>query len=348
MPAPSSSADAAAAAQDRLSPNARRLLRRLSDGHRLTTAEAAGYLDVTPRTIRNLRAELEDAGIPVQRAQAGHATELYLRPEDQGHYLEPLHLTERQMEALTVAINAAAHVLAPTPYYAPLQTAFNAVRRKWLAEVFTFEPETEAAHWHFGGLPQQDIPEETFAVLAQAIRSRQTLVLDYYTASRDDWTKDRRLDPYVIARQQGSWMLAAYCHERKDVLDFSLAGMKNIRPYEPKGRPVYFGANDAFDPKEHFRGRGGALAGEEWVDVRLLVEPQAAPYFKRKRYHASQTIADERADGRLVVHYRVRGLRGFVSGIRSWGRLVTVLEPKGLREELTAEFYELAGRYLQG
>ena len=143
-------------------------------------------------------------------------------------------------------------------------------------------------------------------------------------------------------------MLAAYCHEKRAVLDFSLAGMKRIRPYAPKGEPVYFGATPDFDPQEHFRGRGGALAGEEWVDVRLLVEPTAAPYFKRKRYHASQTIEEERSDGRLLVHYRVRGLRGFVSGIRSWGRLVTVLEPESLREELTAEFYELAGRYLEG
>jgi len=348
MPARPRSADAAAAAQDRLRPNARRLLRKLSDGHRLTTAEAADHLDVSARTIRNLRAELEDAGIPVQRARDGHATQLYLRPEDQGHYVEPLHLTERQMEALTVAINAAAHVLAPTPYHAPLQTAFRAVRRDWLAEAITFEPETEATHWHFGGLPQQDIPEDTFAILAKAIRNRQTLVLDYYTASRDAWTNDRRLNPYVIARRQGSWMLAAYCHEKQTVLDFSLAGMRRLRPYTPHGKPVYFGATPDFDPQEHFRGRGGALAGEEWVDVRLLVEPQAGPYFKRKRYHGSQRIEEERPDGRLVVHYRVRGLRGFVSGIRSWGRLVTVLEPESLREDLTAEFYELAGRYLEG
>ena len=345
---PPASTDDTAAAQDRLSPNARRLLRKLSDGHRLTTAEAATQLGVTPRTIRNLRAELQDAGIPVQRAQEGHATQLYLHPADQGHYLEPLHLTERQMEALTVAINAAAHVLAPTPYHAPLQTAFQAVRREWLAHAFTFEPETEAAHWHFGGLPQQDIPKETFAVLAEAIRNRQTLVLDYYTASRDAWTRDRRLNPYVIARRQGSWMLAAYCHEKQAVRDFSLAGMQHLRLYAPHGEPVYFGATPDFDPHAHFHGRGGALAGDAWVDVRLLVEPQAAPYFKRKRYHTSQTIAEERPDGRLIVHYRVRGLRGFVSGIRSWGRLVTVLEPQDLREELTAEFYELADRYLRG
>jgi len=348
MPARPSSPGPSSISADRLSPNARRLLRRLSRGARPTTAEAAEALDVTPRTIRNLRRELEAAGVPVQRERDGHAKRLFLAPADQGHFVEPLQLTERQMEALTVAINAAAHVLAPTPYFAPLQTAFAAVRREWLANAFTFEPETEAAHWHFGGLPQQDIAEETFAVLTQAIRNRQTLLMDYYTASRDAWTKDRRLDPYVIALRQGSWMLAAYCHEKEDVLDFSLAGMRDIRPYEPKGNPVYFGATPAFDPHEHFRGRGGALAGEEWVDVRLLVEPKAAPYFKRKRYHASQTIEEERSDGRLVVHYRMRGLRGFVSGIRSWGRLVTVLEPQHLREELTAEFYELAGRYLEG
>lgn len=348
MPVRPRSADAAAAAQDRLRPNARRLLRALSKGQQPTTAEAAALLNVTPRTIRNLRAELETAGVPVQRKQEGHATRIYLRPQDQRHYVEPLHLTERQMEALTVAINAAAHVLAPTPYHAPLQTAFRAVRRDWLAEAITFEPETEATHWHFGGLPQQDIPEDTFAILAKAIRNQQTLVLDYYTASRDAWTNDRRLDPYVIARRQGSWMLAAYCHEKQTVRDFSLAGMRRLRPYTPHGEPVYFGATPDFDPQEHFRGRGGALAGEEWVDVRLLVEPQAGPYFKRKRYHGSQRIEEERPDGRLVVHYRVRGLRGFVSGIRSWGRLVTVLEPESLREDLTAEFYELAGRYMQG
>ena len=331
-----------------LSKNARRLLQMLCKGQQPSTQEASETLEVTDRTIRSLRAELEEAGVPVKSRYDSHTKRFYLEPEDQGHYLEPLLLTERQMEALTVAAEAASSVLRPTHYHEPLKKAFAKLQRDWLSEAITFEPREEGDNWHFGGLPQQDIPRETFRVLTRAIREQQTLVLDYYTASRDAWTEDRRLDPYLIAFRGGSWMLAAYCHEKEEVLDFSLAGMKNIRPYEPKGSPVYFGANDAFDPKEHFRGRGGALAGEEWVEVRLLVEPKAAPYFKRKRYHASQTIEEEHADGRLIVHYRVRGLRGFVSGIRSWGRLVTVLEPESLREELTAEFYELAGRYLQG
>ena len=54
--------------------------------------------------------------------------------------------------------------------------------------------------------------------------------------------------------------------------------------------------------------RFGALAGGTIYPVRLLVEPDRAAYFERKDYHRTQLIEERRADGRLVVSYKVAGL----------------------------------------
>ena len=332
-----------------LSDKAHHILRLLCDGHQPTTDDLREELELSSnRQVRNLLAELRDEGIPLQEEYRDRRKHFYLATEDQTRFVKPIPFTERQIEALTIAAEAAQARLAPTPYQQPLAEAVEALGQQWVEDVFSFEPEIEDQHWDFAEQARQDIPASTFRLLARAIRERQSVRLDYYTASRDAWTEDRRLDPYLLAVRQGSWLLVAYCHRVQAVRDFSLAGMKNVALDAPGGEPRYFVRVPGFDPQTHFQGRANAMAADTWMEVKILVEPQAAPSFRRKAYHPSQNIVEERADGRLVVAYRVRGLKGVDAMVRAWGPLVTVLSPEELRDQLTAEFYELAARYLSG
>ena len=332
-----------------LSPKARHILRLLSRGHEPTTDALRKELELSSnRQVRNLLTELREEGVPLQETYRDRKKHFYLEAADQERYLEPLALTERQMEALTVAAEAARATLAPTPFHQPLTEAFAALQQHWVEDVFSFEPGAEHAHWDFAQEQQQELAADTFRLLIHAIRERRAVQMDYYTASRAAWTRGRVVDPYLLAVRSGSWLLVAYCRQKRAVVDFSLAGMENVALYEPHGRTVRFERLSSFDAERHFAGRAHAMAGEEWTEVRLLVEPQAVPFFRRKSYHPSQDIIDERADGRIVVSYLVRGLRGIDAMVRSWGPLVTVLTPEALRDQLTAEFYELAARYLSG
>ena len=101
---------------------------------------------------------------------------------------------------------------------------------------------------------------------------------------------------------------------------------------------------DDFDADLYFHERFGALGGETRV-VRLLVEPDAARYFREKSYHSSQVVEEEREDGRLVVSFEVEGLEDITSWAQSWGLSVKVLDPPELAERIAEEARRVAVRY---
>jgi hypothetical protein len=65
---------------------------------------------------------------------------------------------------------------------------------------------------------------------------------------------DSDIDPLVIAGQEGSWFVAAYCHESLEVLEFSLPGIQAGEHFtRPKG----------FDSTAYFEDRFHVLRGED-------------------------------------------------------------------------------------
>ena len=64
----------------------------------------------------------------------------------------------------------------------------------------------------------QQAPLQT---LVEAARKSETVEMHYYTISRDVVTI-RKVDPYSLALRQGYMNLVAFCHQRQQVLLFSL------------------------------------------------------------------------------------------------------------------------------
>jgi predicted DNA-binding transcriptional regulator YafY len=196
--------------------------------------------------------------------------------------------------------------------------------------VHTFEPDKERAHWHFGDAPSADLDPDVFETLTTAIDRQQPVAIDYYTASTGTHRMGRVIDPLVLAAPGGSWICVAYCHMRKGLRDFSIAGMEQVKPCVSGGVPDHFDRPEDFDPELYFRERFGATAGDGYHTVRLLVAPDRAPYFERKEYHPTQQIEEapeDRLDGRMVVSYEVAGLKDVRAWVRSWGPGVKVLAP---------------------
>ena len=150
----------------------------------------------------------------------------------------------------------------------------------------------------------------------------------------------------MFAWRSRSWLLVAYCHERRALRNFALSRISQVEPCPDE----YFDLPSDFVPERHFGASLGAItAGESYV-LRLLVEPDKASYFRERPYHPTQLIEEggvgaERADGRLVVSYELEGLDELRSFCQSWGAGITVLEPAELRVRLRQEADLLAARY---
>lgn len=98
-----------------------------------------------------------------------------------------------------------------------------------------------------------------------------------------------------------------------------------------------------FNQSEHFEDRFGALEGDARHTVILRVEPHLARYFKRKRYHPTQTKTED--SGGLRVTFRVRGLEEIASFVRSWSPGVEVIEPPELVERIVSDAQAVLDTY---
>jgi predicted DNA-binding transcriptional regulator YafY len=320
----------------------RGLLRELLHrGEVLSIEEVKSRLGLdSSRHVRRLVGELRAEGVPIIEEWEGGRKRFLIGERDRVTRAPLVAMSEGEILALAVAAEASRATLAPTPLGAPLRRAFDALLAELRTSVFSFDTEEESLHWHFGSASSVSIDPEIFGTLTSAIQEHRRVRIDYYAASSLKASHDRPIEPYGFAVRGGSWLLVARCLRRMEMRDFSLAGI---------GRVVlddgYFLRPDDFDLDEYFRPRFSALAGGERFIVRLLVEPDRAPYFHRKSYHTTQSIERTFDDDRIIVRFEVMGLEEIRSFAQSWGVGLTVLEPPELVARMREESRALAGRY---
>ena len=79
--------------------------------------------------------------------------------------------------------------------------------------------------------------------------------------------------------------------------------------------------------------------------VRLRFSPEVAARVKKLRYHPTQQIVEETADGAVIVQFDVCGLVEMQSWIMQWGKQVEVLQPAFLRKRILAQALSVAQLY---
>ena len=312
----------------------------------LTYAQLEELTGYDERTIRRAINELQELGIVI--AATGRPRRFSLSQELRRNNHRIVALNEEEILALRLAAQVARSVFAPTPIANQLASAF----KRLLAEVdeqgISIDQEVQGKQWHFGDAPSSPINSETFNQLRQVIRNEEHVKIDYYAARSETFWSKRRVTPLCIAASGGTWLLIAWCYERRDIRDFNLVDVSKVYQWVPTEKEVdelKLAAEIPFNPELYFRDRFRLLGGEVVYEVRLLVEPHQARYFKRKLYHPTQQIEEERKDSRIVVSYEVEGLEELRSFTQSWGTGITVLEPKELRVMLEKQAEEVLERY---
>jgi predicted DNA-binding transcriptional regulator YafY len=89
---------------------------------------------------------------------------------------------------------------------------------------------------------------------------------------------------------------------------------------------------------------GGAVVGEDQVDVTLIFAGEAAERVREQTYHQSQRLTDL-PDGALRFEVRLPSLLEFTPWVRSWGPAVRVIEPPELVSEIAADARATAALY---
>jgi len=322
-----------------LTPTQERFLEMLRRDGEVFQSDAVERLGVTPRTLRRAAKALVDAGHGVRKETRGGQRLHVLDPEERHPLGTRLDLTERQALALVVATEAARPILGATPFRDDLRDALGVLLGE-LDGLLTFEPETVSQQFHFQNAPSADLDPQVFTTVRRSVVTNQTIAIDYYTASRGEWSYNRRVDPLGLSCVNGAWLCAAWCHEAQDIRDFNLVGIDACTPTGDTYTPP-----KGFDVRNHFGGRFGALAGEDVHTVRLRLMPDTVAYFRRKRYHPTQTLGPVQDDGTAEVTFEVHELESVAAFVRSWGPKLEVVAPDVLRASIREDAKKMAQRY---
>ncbi len=299
-----------------------------------TVAEIADKGGTSARTAYRDIDALEQAGFPVYQDKDGGRVRWKLSEGFRARLAVPFTLDEAL--ALYLARAGVARVTGGG-FGRELESAFDKVAATLEAR-FSQRLDAERAVFTVDGGPAR--AREAAAVLdcvRQAMAQRESVSIVYKSPQRKRASR-RLVDPYRLHAVGGALYVVAWCHRRQAMRTFLL---DRIKLASSSGRAFAEdrAAEAAAVYSEAFATFDGAAA-----NVVLRFEPEAVPYLRERLWHPSQTIEPEQ-DGRALLHLRVHPGPDLEAWLRSWGRLVEVLEPAGLRRRVANELLAAAGRY---
>jgi len=321
-------------------------LRQLFDkGHELSLPQMQQHLQLCERQVRRVLNEFRQQGIILKERRVGKQKLFSVPADRQQVALTNLDLDAAEIRALAIAAKASHSVLIGTPHTNALRRAFEKLLEKARPVTYIFDVEESMQEWHFEDNQTDQMSVECFCQLETAMDEHRSVRMDYLTARDNRLSVGRKIDPYFFAKRQRAWLLVAYCHERKDVRSFSISRVSRVVPCDAARENAFFSVPPHLQPEHFFNASLGAITSGECYELRLLVEPSQALYFRQRQYHPTQILEEERPDGRLVVSYELEGFEEMRSFCQGWGTGITVLAPEILRERLRQEAEILTERY---
>jgi predicted DNA-binding transcriptional regulator YafY len=296
-------------------------------GGRLTQRDFAVACGCSDRQIGRDLDTLREIGVPFDCTR------------QQGYFLEehwsPLLLTLTMQEVMALLLARQSIVgRAEMPYAHSAQTAFDKIAGLLPANLRS-QMEEEAVAYYSAG--KRNYAAAPWGQLLDAMHRRERLEMHYYTIGRDA-ESTRKIDPYHIVWLHGFCHLIAYCHTRRQAINFALDGILALRSTgETFAVPV------SFSLAEHLKGAAGPLLGEP-TEIKVRFDAETARWAKRRMWEFPHTLAEQQ-DGTLLLSGTVRGIDDIRKELLAWGRHARVLEPASLAVAIREEACAIAALY---
>lgn len=163
--------------------------------------------------------------------------------------------------------------------------------------------------------------EEDFKALERAIVARRCVRFIYPSSEGE---RSCEVEPHKLVNTKGIWYLAARDDGKLKTFSFSKLS-----------RVVVTSASFEADPAllERLTLDDGIWMSDQPIDVVMLVDADAAPYFRRRKLIANQVIDKELADGGLIISARVGHSNQVLPIVRYWIPHVRIIAPVDLGTE---------------
>jgi predicted DNA-binding transcriptional regulator YafY len=286
---------------------------------RITGAELAKYLEVSPRTVQRYVARLQDLGFPVESSR-GVGGAYRLKP---GFRLPPLMFSSDEALALSLGLDALRHFGL---------TALTAETQAARAKLLRVLPHSVRTHLHdlqaVLGLEASNWVVSTNAEavikLARAIQARQPVAFSYQ--SFEGQQTRREVEPYGVVHHEWRWYMVGFCRMRGGLRVFRIDRMDEIEGLEGSFVPP-----QDFEAKEYML-KSLPFAASEWqVEVWLDLPLEEA----RWRLYGHHAVLETDGSGTLL-RCSTSDLEWFATVLLKLWCGVKVRQPKELLQALGA------------
>ena len=127
--------------------------------------------------------------------------------EDPTYFLPAIMLTSEEITTFFLGEQLFSRYLG-TPFETPLRLALDKIKQH-LPESVSYDLQKEAAAFAFTGGGRAIVDPELLLELNEAIRSKHSVEMEYYSASSGQ-TNIRTVDPYYLHNIHGDWYLIAF------------------------------------------------------------------------------------------------------------------------------------------
>jgi predicted DNA-binding transcriptional regulator YafY len=183
--------------------------------------------------------------------------------------------------------------------------------------------------------------ELVFRQTAFALLKHRLILFTYKSPATDNLTH-RTAEPHHLQHYMASWVLTAWCRNRRDWRKFYLARMSGLQTLDQD-----------FEPRPESQWRPlldsafGLFQGGPAIPVTLRFCPFRARWIKQQQWHPDQCCI-EQPDGCLDLTVPVTDFREIKMQILQFGADVEVISPAALRQEIATEIDKMACLYQKG
>ncbi len=299
-----------------------------------SVADIADRLDCHTRTVyRDLEA-LQAAGFPIYDEKQGGKSLWYML-ESRKSISMPLSMTE--LTALYFGRDFL-NILKDSVFHDSLKSLSGKIKETLPAHYQAFLERFET-NFRVRQQPYKHYTDvdEIINKINTAIVEKKCIDISYFAVSRQT-TSQRRVAPYNIWFDNGTFYMTGHCLLRKKIRTFACDRIRDIAVSDE-----CFKVPDDFEIDGFLQSSFGVFHGR-MTRVKIWFSPEAAVHIKERHWHDSQEIQDQ-PDGSIIFSADIAGIHDIRIWVLSWGAKARVLAPETLKQMITSEIDALNRLY---
>lgn len=295
-------------------------------------SQLAKELEVSERTIRTYKDDLEKAGFYIKSTAGpfgGYSLEndnLYLNLNINEADLEILELAKVQLSSIGFIYENHLNIILDkiNVNFSQKQEGFNIseAQSEYLVKVEQSES-------------YEDERKKALHIRA-AIIGKRKIYLKYF--SMGSGLTERVVQPYAVFNYKGALYFVGYCEHRKEIRDFKLCRIKDYEVLEE-----CYKLREDFSLKDYLDSSFGIFK-DNTVALKLKIEKPMSYVVSEKRWGKTQKITWN-DDESIIFQCELKGEEEIISWIMSMKSCVKVIEPLELKNKIKEEIEKMKNIY---